>query len=59
MKNELVIRRELGTTTSDPIYFVEDSYTLFCRTRNLNVAEQIYKNLKLEYKQEHENASKV
>lgn len=57
--NELVIRLEEGTDTSDPIYFVEDSYTLFCRTRNLNVAKQIYKDLKLEYNREKEHASKV
>jgi hypothetical protein len=58
-KNKLVIREELGTITSDPIYFVEDAYTLYCRTRNLNVAKQLYKELKLEYQREQENASKV
>ena len=57
--NKLVINVEYDGVITDPIYKVEDSYTLYMRTRNRNVAEECYNNLKLEYQAEKQNASKV
>lgn len=59
MKNKLEINIEHDGCVSDPIYKVEDAYTLYMRTRNRKVAESCYKNLKLEYQREKENARKV
>jgi hypothetical protein len=57
--NKLVITIEYDEVIADPIYKVEDAHTLYMRTRDRNVAEKCYNNLKLEYQAEKQNASKV
>lgn len=59
MKNKLEINVEYDEIISDPIYRVEDTHTLYMRTRSRKVAETCYNDLKLEYQREQENASKV
>lgn len=59
MKNKLVINIEYDDVITDPIYKVEDAHNLYMRTRDRNVAERCYNDLKLEYQREKENASKV
>jgi len=57
-KNELKITVEYDhTLISDPIYKVEDAYTLYMRTRDKRVAETCYNRLKEEYEKEKKNAS--
>ena len=57
--NKLVINIEYDGVVTDPIYKVEDRDTLYMRTRDRNVAEKCYNELKLEYQAEKQNASKV
>ena len=57
--NKLMINIEYDGVVTDPIYKVEDKYTLYMRTRDIKVAEMCYKHLKVEYQLEKENASKV
>ena len=59
--NKLEINIEYDKSTSEELFYrVEDSRTLYVRTRSKEVAERVYKDLKLEYKRElNKNASKV
>jgi len=57
--NKLIIRTEVGKNIVDRMYFVEDAHTLYVRTTNLQVAEDLFKQLKLEYQEELKNASKI
>jgi hypothetical protein len=57
--NKLIIRTEVGKNVVDRMYFVEDAHTLYVRTTNLQVAEDLFKQLKLEYQEELKNASKI
>jgi hypothetical protein len=57
--NKLTIRKEYDGTVSDPIYYVEDSHTLYMRTRDIRVAQHTYNQLKTEYERGKKNASKV
>ena len=57
--NKLIIRTEVGKNIVDRMYFVEDAHTLYVRTTNLQVAEDLFKKLKLEYQEELKNASKI
>lgn len=57
-KNELKINVVYDyEITSDPIYKVEDAYTLYMRTRDKRVAETCYNQLKAEYEKGKQNAS--
>ena len=58
-KNKLKITVEYDSCISNPIYKVEDTYTLYMRTRDKRVAETTYNYLKAEYKRGQQNASKV
>ena len=56
-KNELKITVEYEDGRLEPIYKVEDTYTLYVRTRDKRVAENTYNYLKAEYKRGQQNAS--
>lgn len=57
-KNKLVIMQDLDE--NDRIVFkVRDSNRLFLITHSKDLAERIFKQLKLDYQKEKENASKV
>lgn len=56
-KNELKINVEYHDGNLEPIYKVEDTYTLYVRTRDKRVAENTYNYLKAEYKRGKQNAS--
>jgi len=58
MKNKLRIITERDENLIE-IFKVEDANTLYVVTRTRAVAEKAYKELKLEYKKEQENASKI
>ena len=47
--NKLQINIEYDGCVSDPIYKVEDSHTLYMRTRDRRVAEHTFKQLQIEY----------
>lgn len=56
-KNELKITVEYDGCVSDPLYKVEDTYTLYMRTRDKRVAENTFNALKAEYERGQKNAS--
>jgi|TARA_B110000977_G_scaffold197500_1_gene280149 hypothetical protein len=56
MKNKLIIREEVKPDNT-LTYVVEDNYTVYMLTGNLACAEELVRNLKLEYNREKQNAS--
>lgn len=58
MKNKLEITIERDEDLIE-IYKVHDINTLYLITRNRTLAEKVFKDLKLDYKKDKENASKV
>lgn len=57
-KNKLVIQEDKDKENR-VVYKVLDSNRLFLITHSKDVAERVFKALKLDYKKEKENASKV
>jgi hypothetical protein len=58
LKNKLEITIERDEDLIE-IYKVHDINTLYLITRNRTLAEKVFKDLKLDYKKDKENASKV
>ena len=58
MKNELKLTIERDKDLVQ-IFKVEDANNLYLVTKNRSVADKVFKQLKLEYKKEQENASSV
>jgi len=56
MKNELKLTIERDKDLVQ-IFKVEDANNLYLVTKNRSVADKVFKQLKLEYKKEQENAS--
>lgn len=57
-KNKLVIMQDLDEK-GRIVFKVRDSNRLFLITHSKDLAERIFKQLKLDYQKEKENASKV
>ena len=57
MKNKLLITE--CDEEVDVLYKVHDNSTVFLLTHSPQVAEYVYKQLKLDYKKERENVGKV
>ena len=56
MKNKLKLTTERDKDLVQ-IFKVEDAHNLYLLTKNRSVADKVFKQLKLEYKKEEENAS--
>ena len=56
MKNRLILREEVLDDQTIR-YIVEDAHQVYMLTGNLAVAEELVRNLKLEYNREKQNAS--
>ena len=58
MKNRLILREEVLDDQTIR-YIVEDAHQVYMLTGNLAVAEELVRNLKLEYQRELQNASQI